>query len=149
MSDSAPAGLVIPEELATRINSALADGRPMVVAYVNGDGQPKMSFRGSAHVHNDGAVALWVRKADGGIVEGIASNPKVTLLYRDAASRTTFFVYGNAHLASTPETIDRIYDESPEQERNADPEKKGTGIIVDVDLIQGRTADGPVNIARA
>jgi hypothetical protein len=82
-------------------------------------------------------------------VEGIASNPKVTLLYRDPTTRTMIFFYGQAHTATDQATTDRLYDESPEPERNADPEKKGVGIIVDLDVVQGRTPDGPLNLTRA
>ena len=52
MSDSAPAGIALSDELTTRINNSLADGFPILVAYVNGDSQARLSFRGSAHVHS-------------------------------------------------------------------------------------------------
>jgi len=149
MSDSAPAGIALSDELTTRINNALSDGFPMLVAYVNGEGQARLSFRGSAHVHSADQLQFWARKAEGGVVEGISSNPKVTIMYRDPSTRTTIFFYGRAHTATDPAMIDRIYDESPEPERNADPEKKGTGVIVDLDLVQGRTPDGPLNLTRA
>jgi hypothetical protein len=149
MSDTAPAGIVLSDELTTRINNSLSDGFPILVAYVNGESQARLSFRGSAHVHSADQLGFWARKAEGGVADGISSNPKVTLMYRDPSSRTTIFFYGRAHTATDQAVTDRLYDESPEPERNADPEKKGVGIIVDLDLVQGRTADGPLNLSRA
>jgi hypothetical protein len=149
MSDSAPIGIALSDELTTRINNSFTDGFPMLVAYVNGEGQARLSFRGSAHAHGADQLQFWARKAEGGVVEGIASNPKVTLMYRDPSTRTTIFFYGQAHTATDQATTDRIYDESPEPERNADPEKKGVGVVVDLDLVQGRTPDGPLNLSRA
>jgi hypothetical protein len=149
MSDSAPEGIALSDELTSRINTSLADGFPILVAYVNGESQARLSFRVSVHVHSADQLGFWARKADGGVVEGIASNPKVTLLYRDPTTRTMIFFYGQAHTATDQATTDRLYDESPEPERNADPEKKGVGIIVDLDVVQGRTPDGPLNLTRA
>jgi hypothetical protein len=149
MTDSAAAGIALSDDLASKINTSLADGLPILVAYVNGDNQARLSFRGSAHVHSADQLAFWARKAEGGVVEGIVANPKVTLMYRDPSTRTTIFFYGRAHRATDQATIDRTYDESAEPERNADPEKKGAGIVVDLDLVQGRTPDGPLNLTRA
>jgi hypothetical protein len=149
MSDTAPEGIALSDELTARINTSLADGLPILVAYVNSESQARLSFRGSAHVHSPDQLGFWARKAEGGVVEGIASNPKVTLMYRDPATRTMIFFYGRAHAATDQATIDRLYDESPEPERNADPEKKGVGIVVDLDVVQGRTPDGPLNLTRA
>jgi hypothetical protein len=149
MSNSAPEGIALSDELTSKINSSLADGFPILVAYVNGESQARLSFRGSAHVHSADQLGFWARKSEGGVVEGIASNPKVTLMYRDPSTRTTVFFYGRAHTASDQAEIDRLYDESPEPERNADPEKKGAGIVVDLDVVQGRLPDGPLNLTRA
>jgi hypothetical protein len=149
MSDNAPAGLAISDELGSRIDSALADGLPILVAYVNGEGQARLSFRGSAHVHSADQLVFWARRPEGGVIDGIAANPKLTLMYRDPSTRTTIFFYGRAHKATDQAEIDRIYNESAEPERNADPEKKGAGVVIDLDLIQGRTPDGPLNLERA
>ncbi len=149
MSDSAPEGIALSDELTSRINNSFADGFPILVAYVNGESQARLSFRGSAHVHGGDQLGFWARKAEGGVVEGIASNPKVTLMYRDPTTRTMIFFYGRAHAATDQATIDRRYDESPEPERNADPEKKGVGIVVDLAGVPGRSPAGPVLLPRA
>lgn len=149
MSDTASGGLAISAELAERINTSFTSGLPMLIAYVNAESQAKLSFRGSTHVHSDDQLAVWVRDPEGGILNAIGSNNKVTLMFRDPATRTTIFFYGRAHVEDDQATRDRVYDESPEAERNADPDRKGKPLIVDLDQIQGRTPDGPLNLTRS
>ena len=91
MSDNAPAGLAISDELGSRIDSALADGLPILVAYVNGEGQARLSFRGSVHVHSADQLVFWARRPEGGVIDGIAANPKLTIMYRDPSTRTTMW----------------------------------------------------------
>lgn len=148
MSDTA-AGLVLSDELTSKINSSFADGLPILVAYVNADGQARLSFRGSLHAHTADQLAFWARDPEGGVTKGIEANPKMTVMYRDPASRTTIFFYGRGHVDNDPATRDRVYDESPEAERNADAEKKGHPVIIDLDTVQGRTPDGPINLSRS
>ena len=140
--------LVIGDDLAAKINSSLADGLPILVAYVNAENQARLSFRGSTHVHSADQLAVWARNPEGGLSAAIASNPKVTLLYRDPASRTMVFFYGRARVVDDEATRNAVYDASPEPERNADPEKKGKAVIIDLDLVQGRNAEGPINLSR-
>lgn len=140
--------LVIGDDLAAKINSSLADGLPILIAYVNGENQARLSFRGSAHVHSSDQLALWARNPEGGLLANIAANPKVTLLYRDPASRTMVFFYGRASVADDEATRNAVYDASPEPERNADPDKKGSAVIIDLDQVQGRNAEGPINLTR-
>ena len=68
----------------------------------------------------------------------IAENPKVTMLYRNPGTRLAFQIHGEARHADDDATKQRVYDHSPENERNQDPERKGTAVVVDVvRLIQG------------
>jgi hypothetical protein len=147
MSDTA-AGLALSEELSQRINSAFTDGLPMLIAYVNTEGQARLSFRGSLHAHSADQLAFWARDPEGGATKALEANPKMTVMFRDPATRTTIFFYGRGHVENDQATRDRVYDESPEAERNADAEKKGHPVIIDLDTVQGRTPDGPINLSR-
>lgn len=135
-------GLVIPRDVAERVNSALADKRPIAVAYVTPDGRPVLSLRGSTHVHGDDQLAIWVRHARGGLIESVTANPNVSLLYRDSQERTTFVFSGRAHVSGDDATRKAVYDASPEAERDHDPERQGAALIIDVDAIQGGTVGG-------
>src|SRR5258708_4160148 len=149
MTDARAGGPVVDEAIATRVNTALSSGLPLVIAYVNASMQPRLSFRGSVHVHSSDQLAIWVRDPTGGLLNAIGSNPKVTLMYRDPATCTTILFYGSAHAEDDAAVREAVYSASPEPEQMADPEKKGKPVIVDLDQIQGRTPDGPINLSRA
>ena len=51
----------LTDEMATRLSKALADGCPVIAASVDADGQPKLAFYGSTHVHDADHLALWAR----------------------------------------------------------------------------------------
>jgi Pyridoxamine 5'-phosphate oxidase len=142
VTDGAGPGLVIPPEVAKRVNSALADAKPIVVGYVTADGRPTLSLRGSTHVHSDDQIAIWVRHAQGGFIQSVAGNPQVCLLYRDSQERTTFVFSGRAHVADDEPTRETVYDAIPQVEKDHDPERSGAALIIDIDRLQGGTVGG-------
>jgi Pyridoxamine 5'-phosphate oxidase len=144
--------LVIPEEVALRVNEARNAGKPLVLCYIASDGRPVASVRGSVHVHGDGQLAMWVRHAKGDLAQSIVENPYVTLLYRDNEARTTFTLNGRARLDDDEAVRARVYDESPEGEADAhDPDHNGAAMIIDLDSIEGGTVGvkGPQVSVRA
>jgi hypothetical protein len=133
-------GLVIPEDVARRVNEARNAGKPLVFCYIAPDGRPVASLRGSTHVHSDDQLAIWVRHAGGDMVKAVAQNPYVTLLYRDNEGRTTFTFNGRARVSDDEDVRKRVYDESPPGEADAhDPEHRGAALIIDLDSIEGGT----------
>jgi general stress protein 26 len=142
VTDGARPGLVIPPQVAKRVNSALAEAKPIVVGYVTADGRPALSLRGSTHVHSDDQIAIWVRHAQGGFIQSITGNPQVSLLYRDSQERTTYVFSGRAHVADDTPTRQAVYEAIPQVEKDHDPERTGAALIIDVDRIQGGTVGG-------
>lgn len=143
-------GLVIPPEVARRVNSALAEAKPIVVGYVTADGKPTLSLRGSTHVHSDDQIAIWVRHAQGGLIQSITGNPQVSLLYRDSQERTTFVFAGRAHVAGDALTRRCVYEAIPQVEKDHDPDRQGAALIIDIDQVQGGTVGGAqVSLSRA
>ena len=136
--------LRLTDDMKTAINNALADGAPILMAAVQADGQPWIAFRGSAHVHSDDQMGIWLRNIEGHTARGLALNNKVALFYRRAGG-LSFQAQGRARLENEPALRQRIYDASPEPERNADKEMKGTAMIVDLDRVIQR---GRVVLAR-
>lgn len=122
----------LTDEMKTAINSALADRAPIMVATVDDTGQPSMSFRGSVQAYSDTQLGIWVRNPEGGILKSIVANPKIALMYRNAETRTAYLIHGEARRDDTEAVKQHVYDHSPEVERNADAERKGTAIIVDL-----------------
>jgi hypothetical protein len=129
--------LALTDAITTAVNGALSNGTPIVVAYVDGEGAPHLSLRGSTHVHGADQLAVWNRDPKGGMGRAIESNPKVGLFYRDPATQTAYAFGGRARVETDPGTRQRIYDESAEQERNLDPMCRGLAVIIDLDRVEG------------
>jgi uncharacterized pyridoxamine 5'-phosphate oxidase family protein len=131
----------LTEEMRTRLASALTDGCPVVVATVDGDGQPKLSYYGSTHVHADDQLAIWVRNPEGGTLRRIEANPRMTLLYRNPVEKVRWIFEGRARRVDDEAERDRIYDETPELERLMDADRNGVAVVVDLDAVTGRDLD--------
>jgi hypothetical protein len=147
MADEAP--VQIDEGLAGLIDGALERGKPVVVTYVDGVGQPHISFRGSTQGHGEDQLAMWIREASGGLLQALPNNNRITLMYRDSEQKTTYFFYGRAHVETDPTAGAAIYDKTPKSERDKDPDKIGVPVVIDIDVIQGSTPTGRVEMRRA
>jgi uncharacterized pyridoxamine 5'-phosphate oxidase family protein len=128
----------LTDEMRTRLASALTDGYPVVAATVDADGQPKLSYFGSTHVHSSDQLAFWVRDPDGGTLRRLAANPRITFLYRNPVDKVRWVFEGRARRVDDETERDRVYDETPEFERLMDADRKGVAVVVDVDVVTGR-----------
>jgi hypothetical protein len=138
---------VIPGFVRGIINGALNNGTPLCVAYVDDNGQPVQSLRGSTQVYSDTQLCIWVRNADGGIVKAAGSaNNRLSLLYRDSKVRTTLIIQGRGHVETDPAIRERVYQLAPEVEQNHDTTHKGAALIIDVTSLQGTTVRGMVRV---
>jgi predicted pyridoxine 5'-phosphate oxidase superfamily flavin-nucleotide-binding protein len=134
--------IALNETVTKKINNALADLKPVAVSYVDADGQPHLSLRGSVQVYSPDQLAIWVRHGEGGIAEGVGKNPHVALLYRDNDEKTTYTFMGRAHVDSDDTVRRTVFDNSPEPERNHDPELHGVAVVIDLDRATGFTIGG-------
>jgi hypothetical protein len=144
----APVTDTIPDFVRGIVNSALANGTPMVLAYVDEQGQPNLSLRGSIQVYSDRQLSIWVRNAEGGLIRALQSHPSVSLLYRDSKSRTTLIFRGHGHVETDEAVRDRVFTLSPEVEQNHDPARNGAVVLVDVTSLQGTTPRGGARVER-
>ena len=126
----------LTDEIRDHINGALAAGNPMIIASVDEAGKPRLSYRGSVAVFSDDQLGFWARNAEGSTAGGIGGNPNVALMYRSPAQRVMLQFAGRARPAKGADR-DRVFENAPEFERNADPERKGLGFIVDLDKVEG------------
>ncbi len=132
--------LKLSPELKETVNTALAHGRMMSVAYVSPEGRPELSFRGSVQAYSDTQLAIWVRNPAGGILKAVTSgHPHIALLYGELGAQSKAFVTfrGRGHVESSASVRSKVYDDSPELERNLDKERKGVPLIIDLDSIDG------------
>jgi hypothetical protein len=92
-----------------------------------------------------------VRRVEGETMEGIKSNPNVSLMYRDAGKRLLLQFAGRARIAADAAERDLVYESAPEREQRADPERKGEGVVIDLDRVEGMlglNAEGKPNFLR-
>jgi hypothetical protein len=144
--------LVLTPEIKELVNNGLTSGNPLALAVVTPDNKPSLSFRGSTQVYSDDQLGLWVRNTSGGTIAAIRNNPNVALIYRSATTPLLQF-QGRARIATDAAERARVFDNSPERERTADPERNGNAIIIDLDKVEGVLkfgANGPefVKLAR-
>jgi hypothetical protein len=133
-------------ELTPEIKAALGDpfgsGNFAIISYVDANGQPNLSFRGSIHVHSGNQLALWARNPEGGLLKALkdhGGSGKVGIIYRnpnpDARAMLTF--KGTAHIDNSDGAREKVYGEIPTQEQNSDRDKKGSPVIVDLESVDG------------
>ena len=132
--------LEINDHVAQAVNGARDAGSPVVLGYVNADGYPSLSTRGSAHVHGPQQLAIWGRNPEGGLQKAIASNPNVGLIAFKMDPFTLLFFTGRARL--DPSENDTVWEHTPQGERDLDPDRKGGAVIIDLDTIKGLGGDG-------
>ena len=128
----------LTDEMREKIGNALDDGFPVVTSSVNPDGQPTISFYGSTQVFSSDQLAIWVRPRPGGLTDRIQQNPKMAFLYRNPTERLGWQFHGRAKLVEDPDVAKQVYDNSPERERNSDPDREGRAILIDVDRVISR-----------
>src|SRR5271167_4942255 len=132
--------LKLSPALKETVNAALAHGRMMSVAYVSPEGRPELSFRGSVQAFSDTQLAIWVRNPAGGILSAVASgHPHIALLYGELGADSKAFVTfrGRGRVESAESVRRKVYDDSPEAERNLDRDRKGVALIIELDSVEG------------
>jgi len=146
MADTIP--LRLTSEISALIASALDTGNVMLLAAVDRNQRPVLSFRGSTAVFSDTQLSLWARNAEGGTLEAIEQNPQVAMVYRSPSVPVLQFI-GRARIADEAAERDRTFALAPERERQADPERKGRGVIIALDEVRGVLGfgkDGPIRV---
>lgn len=148
MTTASPTPIQLTDEMREAINGALVGGTPVIVAYVDENGQPSLSYRGSTQVYSDNQLAIWVRNPDGGLQRALAHNPRITMLYRNPQTRMMLNLQGHGRFDSSEQARNAVYEHSPEPERNADRERKGLALIIDLDRVSGFMPGGRVQMQR-
>jgi hypothetical protein len=138
----------IPDTARGLINGALRNNTPMSVAYVDEEGKPSLSLRGSVQVYSPTQLSIWMRQKTGGMAAAVAKNPNVALLYRDSNNRSTLVVQGVAHVETDPEICARVWNLIGDVEQKHETHESGCALIIDVTKMQGGTPRGGVRMQR-
>lgn len=132
----------IPLIVKGLINNHLANQTPIVVTYVDEQGAPHSSLRGSTCVLGPTQVAIWVRHADGGLPRAIPANPHLSLFYSDRRANAVIHIMGRASIPEDEETRRRVFELGPEVEQTHDPHRHGVPLVVEVTRLQANTGSG-------
>ena len=129
----------LTDQIKEIVNTSFTSGKPILVAYTDGDGAPSLSFRGSAIAYSDTQLAIWARNPEGGLLKAIGSNPKISMMYRNPGpdDRAMLQVRGVGKVATDDATREQVYNAIPEAEQNSDREKKGSPVIIDLERVDG------------
>jgi len=129
----------LSEDMKAAIDGAFGAGKPVAIAYVDAGGAPRLSYRGSTQAFSDTQLAIWVRNPAGRILESIASNPAVALIYGDfnPTDRRFMIMRGRAGRDDRTPTRERVYANSHEFEQSQDPERKGVAVVIELESVEG------------
>jgi uncharacterized protein GlcG (DUF336 family) len=141
MSETPPVltELELTDEMQEAVNAAFATRRPMVISYVDPDGRPQISYRGSSQAFSATQLAIWVRNPEGRILDSIAMNPLVAMLfgYFEPDDRGFMIFHGRARIDQSDAVRQKVYSSAHEFEQSQDPDRKGVALIVDLDSVDG------------
>ena len=144
----ASTAVALDDSVATLIDGALDNRTPVIVAYVDAEGVPHVSPRGTVMVWSPDQLAMWIRDPAGGLLRAIESNPNLSCFYRDAKTRVAYELTGRARRVEDAVDRLRVFQRSPRVEQNLDPMVRGVAIVVDLDVVAGGGPAGRVNMRR-
>lgn len=115
---------------------------PIMVGYIEEGDLPGMSFRGSVVVVSETQLGFWARNAEGSTVSALDRNPNLMLVYREPRAehgRSAAIVNfrGKGRVEREGSLRDQVYDTMAQRERDADADKAGVAIIVDIESVNG------------
>jgi general stress protein 26 len=131
--------LKLSAEMKKAVDSAFESFKPIVVSYVDEDGAPQLSYRGSTQAYSDTQLAIWVRNPEGRVLESIAKNPRIALLYGtfEPTARAFMIFRGRARIDSNEAVRTKIYEHAHAFERGQDKDRKGLALVIDLDSVDG------------
>ncbi len=124
----------LTQEMAEAINNAFADGTPCLMGTASAQGLPDISYRGSVMVFDKEHLAYWER-AKNIAVHNIESNPNVEIMYRNRDKGLGWRFWGRATVYASGPIRDEIMNRTVEAELRRDPERKGFGVLIEVDIV--------------
>jgi general stress protein 26 len=131
--------LKLSADMKKAVDTAFESMKPIVVSYVDENGSPQLSFRGSTQAYSDTQLAIWVRNPEGRILESITENPAVALLYGsfEPTARAFMIFRGRARIDSSEAVRRHIYEHAHPFERDKDKDRKGVALVIDLDSVEG------------
>ena len=116
------------------LNSALSNRLPCAVGTASKGGKPQISLKGSVAVYDDETISYWER-AKRSAMENVAENPQVVIFYRNPEERINWRFHGTAAIYEGGDVREKVWEITPQPERDRDPDKNGVAIVVKIDKI--------------
>jgi hypothetical protein len=142
-----PHAVVLHDEIATAVNNARSDGVAVAVAYIDRDGRPQLSLRGTVHVFSADELAFWARSP--GLPNAVVTNPHIALLYQHLPEHRFYRFDGRARIETDAAVRDAIFDACPAAEQAYDSDRRGAAVVVSIDAVDGSGPTGRVRMRRA
>jgi predicted pyridoxine 5'-phosphate oxidase superfamily flavin-nucleotide-binding protein len=128
--------------MAELLDKALADGTACLVGTASKDGDPQISPKGSVAVFDEKTLCYWER-SNRSSLHHLKENPKVVVYYRNAARAAempyaggALRFHGKARVVPDGAVREQIWNKTIPAEQERDKEKKGVGVLIDVDKIE-------------
>src|SRR5688572_26773205 len=118
---------------AEAINSALAEGTFCVLATCGEEG-PDVGFKGSMQVFDNERLCYWERTRSGHLAN-LRSDSGVAVMYFSRERGKYLRMYGRAELHEDGPIREHIMERTPAPELDKDPEKRGIGVLIQVDRL--------------
>lgn len=126
--------IALTDDMKAAFATSLADGAPVIIASAGKNGMPDIAFKGSAMVFDADHVAFWER-ALGTTFNNLKENPGCCVLYRHAANRVAWKMFGEAQVLTDGPIRQQVMDRTVQFELDRDPERKGAAVLVRIDKV--------------
>lgn len=138
---NAKVAIKIPDGWRALIDNARADGVACLVGTADKAGRPQISPKGSVLVYDASTLAYWERSKRAAL-NNLRDNPYVVIYYRNPAKSdqlprgAAIRFHGRARIADSGEIRDAVMARVVKPELDADPERKGVAVLVELETIE-------------
>lgn len=122
------------DQMRDKVDNALANGCPCILATASADGEPDVGVKGSMMVFDDESLAYWERTRRQHL-KNILENPRVIVLLRDPAAKVNWRFHGVATVHDGGPIREQVMARTVKVELDRDPERKGCGVIIRIEKI--------------
>ncbi|MEA2640776.1 MAG: uncharacterized protein QOF51_2170 [Chloroflexota bacterium] len=129
------AGPINLEKFQESVNKALEESVPCMLITADASGHPDVALKGSMMVFDNDHMAWWERSRAEQAAQ-VAENPHVAIWYRNPETRVQLRFYGEAEIHENDDIRQQIMDKTVQRELDADPERKGFGVLVRIDRVR-------------
>ncbi|MCH8350056.1 MAG: pyridoxamine 5'-phosphate oxidase family protein [Chloroflexi bacterium] len=124
----------LTEEMQRAINNARNNGNPCILATASPEGLPNAGFRGTI-MALDGQSLAYRERGDRSTLEHLRDNPKVVVLFRDAAQELGWKFRCTATVYRDGSTYQQVMAKLAELGLVEDPQAEGVAVVLQVDQI--------------